>query len=300
MKRIATFALTSILTASAALTLAQQPQVQPRPTQPAAQPAQGQPAQAQPQRPAATAPATANPVRPEQVPAGAGPAKAAPGLATDKQKFSYGVGLSIGGDMRGQLLTPDDLDLQALFRGLGDALADGKPACSRDELKTASTEYQAKLGPQLQERAKAAGEKAKAAGEKNLKEGQAFLAANKTKEGVKTTASGLQYKVLKSGTGATPAMGDRATVHYKGTLLDGSVFDSSIGGQPATFRVGGVIEGWNEALQLMKAGDKWQLFIPAALAYADQPPTPDIPPNSVLVFEVELLGVEKAGTAQPR
>src|SRR5262245_29861395 len=296
MKRIATFALASILTTPAALTFAQQPQAQPRPAQPAQQPS-AQPAQAQPQRPAATAPATANPVRPEQVPAG-GASKAVPGLASDKQKFSYGVGLSIGGDMRGQLLTPDDLDLQALLRGLSDALADGKPALSRDELKTAMSDYQAKLAPQLQERLKGASDKAKAAGEKNLKEGQAFLAANKTKEGVKTTASGLQYKVLKSGSGATPAMGDRATVHYKGTLLDGTVFDSSLGGQPATFKVGGVIEGWNEALQLMKAGDKWQLFIPAALAYADQPPAAEIPPNAVLLFEVELLGVEKGAAGQ--
>src|SRR5262245_20994495 len=295
MKRIVIAAALTIL-APPSLTWAQQPQAQPRPSQPAAQPAQPQPAQAQPQRPAATAPTA--PARAEQVPAGANSTKGGPGLASDKQKFSYGVGLSIGGDMRQQLLTSDDLDLQALLRGLSDALADGKPALSRDELKTAMSDYQAKLAPQLQERMKAASEKAKAASEKNLKEGQAFLAANKTKEGVKTTASGLQYKVLKSGSGATPAMGDRATVHYKGTLLDGTVFDSSLGGQPATFKVGGVIEGWNEALQLMKAGDKWQLFIPAALAYADQPPAAEIPPNAVLLFEVELLGVEKGAAGQ--
>src|SRR5580765_5327771 len=194
MNRIAVAALLTTLPLSPIC--AQQPQPQPRPSQPAAQPAQ-----AQPQRPAATAPA--NPVRPEQVPAG-NSAKGIPGLASDKQKFSYRVGLSIGGDMRGQLLTPDDLDLQALFRGLSDALADGKPALARDELKTAMSDYQAKLVPQMQERMKAAGDKAKAAGDKNLKEGQAYLAANKTKEGVKTTASGLQYKVVKSGNGATP------------------------------------------------------------------------------------------------
>src|SRR5262245_65443022 len=130
MKRIATaLALTILVPLSFARAQQPQPQAQPRPTQPAQQPAQ-----AQPQRPAATAPATANPVRPEQVPAGGAP-KAVPGLGSDKQKFSYGVGLSIGGDMRGQLLTPDDLDLQALLRGLSDALADGKPALSRDELK---------------------------------------------------------------------------------------------------------------------------------------------------------------------
>jgi FKBP-type peptidyl-prolyl cis-trans isomerase FklB len=128
----------------------------------------------------------------------------------------------------------------------------------------------------------------------NSDPGAAFLAANAKKDGVTTTASGLQYKVLKSGMGETPKLSDTVKVHYQGTLIDGTIFDSSIQrGQPISFPVGGVIAGWTEALQLMKVGDKWQLFIPARLAYGDQSPTPAIPPNSVLIFEVELLGVEK-------
>jgi len=124
--------------------------------------------------------------------------------------------------------------------------------------------------------------------------GAAFLAENAKKEGVITTASGLQYKVIKSGTGESPKLTDTVKVNYEGTLIDGTVFDSSKQhGGPATFPVNRVIPGWTEALQLMKVGDKWQLFIPARLAYGDQSPTAAIPPNSVLIFEVELLGIEK-------
>ena len=124
--------------------------------------------------------------------------------------------------------------------------------------------------------------------------GETFLAQNAKKEGVVTTASGLQYKVIQSGTGESPKLTDRVKVHYHGTLIDGTVFDSSVQrGQPISFPVNGVIPGWVEALQLMKVGDKWQLFIPAKLAYGDQSPSQAIPPNSVLIFEVELLGIEK-------
>ena len=124
--------------------------------------------------------------------------------------------------------------------------------------------------------------------------GTTFLAENAKKEGVKTTASGLQYKVIKSGTGESPTLSDTVKVHYHGTLIDGTVFDSSVQrGEPISFPVGGVIPGWVEALQLMKVGDKWQLVIPAKLAYGEQSPSPAIPPNSVLIFEVELLGIEK-------
>jgi len=113
-------------------------------------------------------------------------------------------------------------------------------------------------------------------------------------DGVKTTASGLQYQVMKSGTGETPKLSDTVKVHYHGTLIDGTVFDSSVQrGEPITFPVSGVIPGWVEALQMMKVGDKWKLFIPAKLAYGDHSPTPAIPPNSPLIFEVELLGIEK-------
>ncbi len=124
--------------------------------------------------------------------------------------------------------------------------------------------------------------------------GDSFLAENAKKEGVKTTASGLQYLVMKSGTGATPKLSDGVKVHYHGTLINGTVFDSSVErGEPISFPVSGVIAGWTEALQLMKVGDKWKLFIPAKLAYGDQSPSPKIPANSPLIFEVELLGIEK-------
>ena len=125
-------------------------------------------------------------------------------------------------------------------------------------------------------------------------DGAAFLAANAKKDGVVTTASGLQYKVIKSGTGESPKASDKVKVHYHGTLIDGTVFDSSVQrGEPIVFPVGAVIPGWVEALQLMKVGDKWQLFIPAPLAYGESSPSPVIPANSVLIFEVELLGIEK-------
>lgn len=125
-------------------------------------------------------------------------------------------------------------------------------------------------------------------------DGEAFLAANAKKEGVVTTASGLQYKVIKSGTGASPKLDDKVKVHYHGTLIDGTVFDSSVQrGEPIVFPVGAVIPGWVEALQLMKVGDKWQLVIPAKLAYGEQSPSAAIPPNSVLIFDVELIDIEK-------
>ncbi len=128
----------------------------------------------------------------------------------------------------------------------------------------------------------------------NLSPGEQFLADNAKKPGVKTTASGLQYLVIKSGNGPSPKKSDGVKVHYHGTLINGKVFDSSVErGEPITFPVGGVIQGWVEALQLMKVGDKWKLFIPANLAYGNHSPGAGIPPNSVLVFEVELLGIEK-------
>jgi FKBP-type peptidyl-prolyl cis-trans isomerase len=141
-------------------------------------------------------------------------------------------------------------------------------------------------------------EKQNAVAGTNLKAGEAFLAANAKKEGVKTTASGLQYKVINSGTGPSPKLTDTVKVHYHGTLIDGTVFDSSVRrNMPVTFSVNGVIPGWTEALQLMKVGDKWQLVIPSKLAYGEQGP-PSIGPNSVLIFEVELLGIEKPAAAQ--
>jgi FKBP-type peptidyl-prolyl cis-trans isomerase len=140
-------------------------------------------------------------------------------------------------------------------------------------------------------------QKQKAAGEKNASEGTKFLEENKKKDGVKTTASGLQYKALKQGTGAQPKESDTVTVNYRGTLINGAEFDSSYKrGQPATFPLSGVIKGWTEGLQLMKVGSKYQLFVPPNLAYGDRAAGPDISPNSTLIFEVELLGVKPPET----
>jgi len=216
-----------------------------------------------------------------------------PDLTNPKQRTSYAIGLNIGSKLKAQDL---GLDARALAAGIADALG-GKPALTPEQVHATLQQLQQDV------EAKNAAEAAKYAdGAKNLKDGEAFLAANKTKDGIKVhpvtlpdgTTAELQYKILKSGTGATPKKTDTVTVHYTGTLIDGTVFDSSVQrGQPATFPVGGVIPGWTEALQMMKVGDKWQLFIPAKLAYDEQSPSPKIGPNSTLIFEVELLDIQK-------
>jgi FKBP-type peptidyl-prolyl cis-trans isomerase FklB len=212
-----------------------------------------------------------------------------PDLTNPKQKTSYAIGVNVGSELKAQQTAQElDLDAKTVIAGITDALG-GKPALTQEEVRDTLT----KLEKDLQ--AKAEAEAAKHSdGAKNLKDGEAFLAANAKKEGIKTTASGLQYKVIKSGTGATPKATDTVKVHYHGTLIDGTVFDSSVQrGEPVTFPVGRVIAGWTEALRLMKVGDKWQLFIPAKLAYDEQSRPPKIGPNSTLLFEVELLGIEK-------
>ena len=216
-----------------------------------------------------------------------------PDLTNPKQRTSYAIGLNIGSNLKAQDL---GLDARALAAGITDALG-GKPALTAEQAHAALQQLQQDV------EAKNAAEAAKYAdGAKNLKDGEAFLAANKTKDGVKVhpvtlpdgTTAELQYKILKSGTGDTPRKTDTVTVQYTGTLMDGTVFDSSVQrGQPATFPVSGVIPGWTEALQMMKVGDKWQLFIPSKLAYGEQSPGPKIGPNSTLIFDVELLGIEK-------
>ena len=206
-----------------------------------------------------------------------------PDLTNPKQRTSYAIGLDIAANLKAREI---DLDAKALAAGIADALAD-KPALKPDEVR--------EVLMKLQQEMMAKGDvKNQADAEKNLKAGDAFLAENGKKEGVTTTTSGLQYKVLKSGSGASPKKTDSVKVHYHGTLIDGKVFDSSVQrGEPVTFQVDGVIPGWVEALQLMKVGDKWQLFIPSKLAYAERSPDPTIGPNATLVFEVELLGIEK-------
>jgi FKBP-type peptidyl-prolyl cis-trans isomerase FklB len=197
---------------------------------------------------------------------------------TQKEKLSYSIGLDIGKSLKSQSL---DIDLKLLTKGINDSLTGTTPLLTDKEL----TEVFTLMRKDMEER------RAKLP-EKNKTEGEAFLAANKTKKGVITLASGLQYKELIAGTGAIPTSSDTVTVNYRGTLIDGTEFDSSYKrGEPAKFPVTGVISGWTEALQLMKVGAKWQLFIPANLAYGTNGAGP-IGPNAVLIFEVELLSIE--------
>jgi FKBP-type peptidyl-prolyl cis-trans isomerase FklB len=210
-------------------------------------------------------------------------AKPAPlALVTEKDKQSYAIGLNVG-----KSLHRDSVDVEPKFvlQGLEDALGDGKILLTDDQIKTLMTDLQ----NQVQQKRE---EKRLAEAETNKKDGSAFLAANATKEGVVTLPSGLQYKVMTAGTGPKPSATDSVVCNYRGSLLDSTEFDSSYKrGQPVTLNVGGVIKGWTEALQLMPAGSKWQLFIPPDLAYGDRGQGP-IGPNSTLIFEVELLSIQ--------
>jgi len=204
-------------------------------------------------------------------------ADAAKPLSTEKEKASYGIGVNVGKRFKNDSL---ELDMDAFMRGIKDVLTDAKPALTEEEINTALEG----LRNQVQQ-------KASVAGEKNKKTGEDFLAKNKAEKGVITLPDGLQYKVLKEGTGATPKETDTVRVNYRGTLIDGTEFDSSYKrNEPIEFPVNGVIKGWIEALQKMKVGSKWQLFIPPDLAYGANGSGP-IPPNSTLIFEVELLGI---------
>ncbi len=221
--------------------------------------------------------------RDEPLPSGQAPA-AGP-LKTAKDRLSYAIGLDIGQRLKSQQL---GVDPDVVAKGLADGLAGGKPLLSQQEYTAIMKQLQAKMEAQ----AEAAYQEA---ANKNQAEGDKFLAENKQKQDVKTTRTGLQYRIVRQGNGATPALNDSVVAHYKGTLLNGQVFDSSYSrGEPATFPVKKVIPGWTEALQMMKVGDKWQLFIPSKLAYGPEGFSPDIPPNSVLIFDIELLQVKKA------
>lgn len=206
-----------------------------------------------------------------------------PDLKDTKQRSSYAIGTDIGSNLKRQDL---ELDPKALVAGIANAFA-GKLALTDAEVRETLTEFRSQMMAKMQA-------KEKVAGDKNLKDGETYLAANAKKEGVKSTKSGLQYKVIKSGTGKTPKASDTVKVHYHGKLTDGTVFDSSVKRkEPATFPVNGVIPGWTEALQLMKEGDKWEITLPSAIAYGERGAGGKIGPNSVLVFEVELLSIEK-------
>jgi FKBP-type peptidyl-prolyl cis-trans isomerase FklB len=208
-----------------------------------------------------------------------------------KADKSYAMGINIGRSIAGDEL---DIDMEEVIRGLTDGLDGKKSRLSDKQLSNAMIALQVEVRNRAMAKAKKQGEEAKEAGD-------AFLAANKKKEGVITLPSGLQYKVLRAGKGKSPKKTDTVNTHYHGTLIDGTVFDSSVERkQPISFRVDGVIAGWTEALQKMKVGDKWQLVIPPKLAYGERG-TPDgaIGPNNVLVFEVELLDIEDAPEKEP-
>ena len=197
---------------------------------------------------------------------------------------SYGIGLDIGRKLRKQT---GEIDPELVAKGFRDGFTGAKPMLTDAQIVEALKVFQVQVAAKAQELAKVEGEK-------NKKDGEAFLAANAKKEGVKALPSGLQYKVLKTGTGPSPKAADTVTVHYTGTLIDGTKFDSSEDrGQPASFQVNQVIPGWTEALQKMKVGDRWQIVIPANLAYGERPrPGGPIPANATLIFNVELLGIE--------
>jgi FKBP-type peptidyl-prolyl cis-trans isomerase len=217
------------------------------------------------------------------------PAEKASTLTNDKDKLSYSFGQNIGKSFKQQEI---EINLEIFVKGVQDALAGSEPLLNQQEMGQVLMAFQ-------KDRMAKMTAKHKTEADKNLKEGETFLAENKKKEGVTTLPSGLQYKVVKSGTGKTPKATDKVTTHYRGTLIDGTVFDSSYDRkEPTSFPVNGVIKGWTEALQLMKEGDKWQLFVPAQLGYGERGAGGKIGANATLIFDIELLKVEPAEAAE--
>src|SRR6266704_2170120 len=201
-----------------------------------------------------------------------------------KEKASYSIGVSIGQNFKNQ---GADLNLETVLQGMKDAVEGKKTLMTDQEIQETMMSFSTQMRAKAQE-------KQKEAGEKNRKEGEAFLAENKKKDGVKITPSGLQYKVITLGSGPKPTTNDTVVTHYRGTLIDGTEVDSSYKrGEPATFPVTGVIKGWTEALQLMPVGSKWQLFIPSDLAYGEHARSAEIGPNATLIFEVELVSIQE-------
>ena len=209
-------------------------------------------------------------------------------LKTETEKVSYAIGMDIGNSLK-RLET--DIDTNALRQGADDVLQGKKTLMTQDEVMKTMQEFAKNLQANQEKKTK---EKAG----KNLEEGKKFLEENAKKEGVVTTKSGLQYQVITEGKGAKPKATDRVSVHYKGTLLDGTTFDSSYDrGQPATFPLNAVIPGWTEGVQLMSVGSKYKLWIPAELGYGERGAGPKIGPNATLTFEVELLSIGDAPAA---
>ncbi|MCU0275823.1 MAG: FKBP-type peptidyl-prolyl cis-trans isomerase [Acidobacteria bacterium] len=205
-------------------------------------------------------------------------------LDSQKKKVSYAIGLDIGKNFKERSM---DIDIDILSQGLRDAQKDGAPLLSAEEIQKVMNQFQ-------QEMMRADMEKRQIAGKDNLAKEEAYLKENALKPGVKVTASGLQYKVITEGKGLQPKESDTVKVHYRGTLLNGTEFDSSYKrNEPAVFPLNGVIKGWTEALQLMNVGAKYQIVLPSRLAYGENGAGQLIGPNATLIFEVELLGIEK-------
>lgn len=237
------------------------------------------PANAQTKKPTPKKPAMAKPA------SSAATTSAGADLKTAQDSISYSIGLFMAQNLKQQGM--NDLNQTLLTKGIQDAMGGGKTRLTQEQAGTVLNAY-------AQKQYAIRNAEAQKASAGNKKIGEAFMAENKTKPGVVTTASGLQYIVEKEGTGAKPTASDRVKVHYTGKLLDGKVFDSSVErGTPAEFGVSEVIKGWTEALQLMPVGSKWKLFIPAEIAYGDRGAGADIKPGSTLVFDVELLDIVK-------
>ena len=205
-------------------------------------------------------------------------------LKSQKDKISYIIGMDLGKNFQKQEI---EIDADILAQGIKDGISGRKPLLSEQEVRETLAGFQAEMTAKQTELAKKRGEK-------NKKEGETFLAENQKKEGVKTLPSGVQYKVIKTGTGNSPKSTDEVTVHYRGALIDGTEFDSSYRrGKPETLPVNAVIPAWTEALQLMQVGTKWQLFVPSNLAYGERGAGQIIGPNAVLIFEIELISIQE-------
>lgn len=218
-------------------------------------------------------------------------------LKTEDDKVSYGIGFSMGSNFRKEEM---GMNLEILQKGIEDGFTGGERILNEEELKNTMMAFQQKMRTKKQAQRMEMMQERKKQGEANKEKGEKFLAENKTKEDVVTLKSGLQYKILKKGTGASPKATDTVQCHYKGTTIDGKEFDSSHKrGEPAKFALNRVIKGWTEGLQLMKVGGKWQFFVPSELAYGERGAGQNVGPNEVLIFEVELLGIEKPETKKP-
>jgi len=219
-------------------------------------------------------------------------------LKTEDDNISYSLGFSMGSRFIRDGLA---INLEMFQEGMKDGFTGSKQMLDDEEMQKTMMALQQKMMAKRQTEHMKEMEERKNLGEANKEKGEKFLEANKAKEGVTTLESGLQYKILKKGTGASPKATDTVKCHYKGTTIDGEEFDSSYKrGEPATFALNTVIKGWTEGLQLMKEGGKWQFFIPPELAYGEMGSGPQIGPNEVLIFEVELLGIEKPKTEEPQ